>query len=436
MDTADRQRKKLIATTLTIGSFILLLGLFITYLYSHYTSAIHERIGISLYVIPALLIGHVIIYILIKKEVVLVVSLALSILYTLGTIYGAYKWGVSMPTTLLLFSLVIGIIGMLFSSRKAILATVIISALVFALGLREINHPEITSWKEYKVEIVDILSYIVIISISSGLTILSNRETEKSLKRALESEKNLEQKVEQRTQELRQSQLETISAMSKTYELGKIAQGLFHDLITPLTSVALSVSEYDKTQSKLYIDRAIKASDKMRHLIEITKNQIKEKDTAELFSVKEEIQAVVDLLQYWIRKKDIIITITGDDFFLHGISLKFNQIISNIVQNAIESFDSEKQYFIDIKIATNKLTISNNGPQIPSEILPKLMAEQITTKENHFGIGLPMIRHIIREDFNGDIKITSDQELTTFTILFSDSAHARKIPPILQKHHL
>jgi glucan phosphoethanolaminetransferase (alkaline phosphatase superfamily) len=255
MNTEDTNRKRLLALTLIVGSTILLSGLLTTHLYSYYTSVLNERIGVSLYFIPTLLIGHIILYALLRKNKIFVVSFALTTLYAIGTIYGAYTWGVSMPTTLLLFSLVIGIVGMLFSSRKAFIATIIAFILIFILGIREIHNPQITSWKEYEVEIIDIISYIVIIGISSGLTLLSNKEVEKSLKRALESEKDLEIKVEKRTQELKQSQLETLSAMSRTYELGKIAQGLFHDLITPLNSAVLYVSEYDRTQSKQYIEK-------------------------------------------------------------------------------------------------------------------------------------------------------------------------------------
>ena len=430
MNSEDFNRKKILVSILTIGSAVLLLGLMGTDIYSYFTSDIPIRIGVSLYCIPSLLIGHMILYVLIKKNRIRVVSFALTTLYSIGTVYGAYTWGVSMPTTLLLFSLVIGLIGMLFSSKKAFFATVITFILIFVLGLREIHNPAITSWKEYEVEIIDIISYIVIIGISSGLSLLSNNEIEKSLKRALESEKDLEIKVEKRTQELKQSQLETLSAMSRTYELGKLAQGLFHDLITPLNSAVLYVSEYERTQSKQYIEKAIEASNRMRRLIEVTKTQLKDKNNIEKFNVKYEIRITIDLLQYIARKKDVTIKVTGTETELTGIITKFNQVISNIVQNAIESFTTNGNT-VTIHIEETTISISNNGPKIPDTVLKNIFDTSITTKVDHFGIGLPMIYHIMKEDFKGNIKVTSDANLTTFKLYFPDAKIHKTFPPVI-----
>lgn len=290
---------------------------------------------------------------------------------------------------------------------------------ILLLGIREIHNPDITQWKEYGIRMIDVISYIVIICISSGLTFLSNSETEKSLKRALASEEDLELKVEKRTQELKQSQLETFSAMSQTYELGKIAQGLFHDLITPLTSVALYVSEYDRTNTKHYIDKAVQASDRMRRMLEVTKSQIEIKNDYTIFSALKEIEIAKDLQQYNARKKNVTVTITpNNDLFLYGVELRFNQIISNIVQNAIEAFDKEGANSIIIDISDTVITISNNGPQIPPYVLSNLFTTSLTTKQGHFGIGLPSIKNILTNDFQGNIDIKSSIDKTKFILNF------------------
>lgn len=431
MNSEDFNRKKMLSILLTLGSTALLLGLLITRLYSYLSSEGTTHIGVSLYLIPGLLIGHIILYVLIKKNKVSLVSFLLTTLYTLGSIYGAYRWGVSMPTTLLLFSLVIGLIGILFSSKKALLATFFAFIIIFFLGLREIKNPEITLWKNYQVEIIDICSYIVIIGISSGLTLLSNREIEKSLKRARESEKDLEIKVENRTQELKKSQLETITAMSQMYELGKVAQGLFHDLITPLSSVALYVSEYDRTNTKRYIDKAVIASQRMSRMLDITKKQIKTGVLSEDINVANEISSVIELLQFSARKTSAQIeTQIITNFVLFGVPIKFNQIISNIVQNAIECFKSNNDNKILIIIDKGLITISNNGPEIPERILNSLFKVSVTTKDDHFGIGLPNIKNIIENHFGGTLSVTSNKINTSFRLQFPNTKDYPSIPQI------
>lgn len=415
----DFNRKKMISTVLTVGSFTLLLGLLITRAYSYITSPENLHIGISLYLLPCLLVGHIILYLLIKRGRISLASFILTSLYAVGSLYGAYTWGISMPTTLLLFSLVIGLIGILFSSKKALIATGLTFIIIFILGLREIKNPDITSWKNYGIEIIDICSYIVIIGISCGLTFLSNKEVEKSLMRARESEKNLEAKIDARTKQLKKSQLETITAMSQTYELGKVAQGLFHDLITPLTSAALYISEYDRTNTKEYINRAVQASERMRKMLDVTKRQINTSDLVEKINVANEIHSVIELLQFIIRKKGVEVDIQiSQNFTILGVPIKFSQIISNILQNAVECFVEEQKKNIKIIVKKNLITISNNGPEIPQSILDQLFKTPITTKIDHFGIGLPNIRNIIENYFSGSVSITSNAEITTFTLNF------------------
>ncbi len=437
MNPEDLNRKKMLSMTLTVGSATLLLGLFITRLYSYFSTEGDVHIGVSLYLIPCLLICHAILFALIRKNKILVVSFALTVLYTVGTVYGAYKWGVSMPTALLLFSLVIGLIGVLFSSKKALIATIFAFIIIFLLGLREIKNPDITSWKNYKVDIIDICSYIVIIGISSGLTLLSNREIEKSLKRARESEKDLEQKVENRTKELKKSQLETITAMSQMYELGKVAQGLFHDLITPLSSAALYISEYDRTNTKQYIDKAVIASHRMGKMLDITKRQIKISTLSEEIDVANEINSVIELLQFSARKKEVKIkTHVINNFSLIGVPIKVNQIISNIIQNAIECFTGNNNNIIDILVENKSIAIINNGPKIPENILDSLFKKSITTKSNHFGIGLPNIKNIIEDCFNGTITVISNEKSTTFKLTFPNAKEHIPISTIIQNHHV
>lgn len=437
MNPEDLNRKKMLCATLTIGSATLLLGLMMTRLYSYFGSEGNVHIGVSLYLIPFLLIGHVILFALIRKNKIFVVSFALTAIYTIGTIYGAYKWGVSMPTALLLFSLVISLVGVLFSSKKAIIATTVCFIIIFLLGQREIKNPNITTWKNYKVDIIDICSYIVIIGISSGLTLLSNREIEKSLRRARESEKDLELKVENRTKELKKSQLETITAMSQMYELGKVAQGLFHDLITPLSSAALYISEYDRTNTKQYIDKAVIASHRMGKMLDITKRQIKVSTLSEEINIVDEINSVLELLQFSARKKNVKVKIQIiNNFSLYCVPIKVNQIISNIIQNAIECFTKTDNNIINILVENRSITVINNGPKIPEHILNLLFKNSITTKNNHFGIGLPSIKNIIEDCFDGTITVTSNEVYTAFKLTFPNAKEHIPISSIIQNHHL
>ena len=77
---------------------------------------------------------------------------------------------------------------------------------------------------------------------------LSNREIEKSLKRARRSEAALkverdalEITVEARTRQLREAQADQLSQLYRFAEFGQISSGLFHDLVNPLNAMSLNM---------------------------------------------------------------------------------------------------------------------------------------------------------------------------------------------------
>ena len=141
---------------------------------------------------------------------------------------------------------------------------------------------------------------------------LSNREIEKSLKRARRSEAALkkerdllEVKVEERTRALKESQAEKMTQLSRFAEFGRLASGVFHDLINPLTIVSLNLENIkDSSHKELNnvnssIKRATDASRRMESFILAIKRQLSQQGSLEKFNVCEEIRQVAQILSLW-----------------------------------------------------------------------------------------------------------------------------------------
>ncbi len=66
-----------------------------------------------------------------------------------------------------------------------------------------------------------------------------------------------------------------------------------------------------------------------------------------------------------------------------------------------------------------RVSISNNGPEIPEEIREKIFQPNFTTKklglDFGLGLGLSIVRRVV-DSYNGTIELSSSPELTTFTI--------------------
>ncbi len=102
---------------------------------------------------------------------------------------------------------------------------------------------------------------------------------------------------------------------------------------------------------------------------------------------------------------------------------QLNQVFLNILINAIHAIDTDKSGLIKIQTENLdrniRIRFSNNGPQIPADILPKLFEPFFTTKEAGKGTGLGLsISYAIIENHKGHIEVKSNpEEGTQFVIV-------------------
>ncbi len=98
--------------------------------------------------------------------------------------------------------------------------------------------------------------------------------------------------------------------------------------------------------------------------------------------------------------------ITGDEKLLE-------QVLINLVKNAVESIPEEKNGLVELNAWSDKdqvrIQIRDNGSGIPKAKLESIFIPFYTTKEGGSGIGLSLSRQIIQLH-NGDIKIQPGEE--------------------------
>ncbi len=110
------------------------------------------------------------------------------------------------------------------------------------------------------------------------------------------------------------------------------------------------------------------------------------------------------------------------------------QVWTNILSNAYDAMTQDNTPNPAISISTKlfhaegvsllptdyiRVSISNNGPEIPEEIREKIFQPNFTTKklglDFGLGLGLSIVRRVV-DSYNGTIELASSPELTTFTI--------------------
>lgn len=369
----------------------------------------------------------------------------LTILFGLN-IYISYLWGTQAQVVLLFYILIIVMSGILINTKIAFLATILasLSIIIFTyLQTLNIYHPDL-SWVNKQAEVEDVVMFISFFTIVAFVSWLSNREIEKSLKRARKSEAELkverdtlEVRVEERTRDVQKLQIEKMTQVYHFAELGRLASGLFHDLINPLTAISLDIEKIKETSEKnkelivieSSINRAKQANDRIQKLILSIRKQMSQQETQELFSLSKEIEEAIQILAFKARKLNIDIQFKGDEKIKTlGDPIKFNQVITNLISNSIDSYQEEtdkKQRKILVALSENnniiEVIISDNGSGITEEIKDKIFDPFFTTK-NHkkgTGIGLFLVKEIINKYLKGNISVESKiNEGSTMTIKF------------------
>lgn len=361
---------------------------------------------------------------------------ALIISYLAIITYGIWHWGVDLPAGLLSYSLLVAMASILISTRFSFIISFLIAAFIFLTGYVQINNiiAPVSYWKHNNtLKFGDLVMYVLLIVAISLISWLSNREIEKSLQRARRSEAELKKerdmleiKVEERTRELKKMQMEKVAQLYRHAEFGRLASGLFHDLMSPLTAVSLSLEEIKKSTGaeneiagvKSYLAQAIEVARKMENFIIAIRKQISHKESKCVFSLTEEIIQVIQILSYKARKNSVELEFSGtDNIENYGDKVKFSQIIINLISNAIDAYESldKEGKVVGIRLSEKEgnicFEIEDKGCGIERCDKNKIFGPFFTTKgfEKGTGIGLFSSKNIIEKDFGGTIEFESEK---------------------------
>jgi signal transduction histidine kinase len=438
----DTRRREFILNLILLGTIGIMLWSNFFILISTLANKSTENY-ISLIPFSSLTLLFIGLYIASRFGKISIASYCLVAIYFLGTLYGAYRWGITLPAIILSFALLITMASILISSKVG-LATSILSIITITIfGYEEVVHNSIPEWRHDAITTFDLIEYSVILFTITLVSWISTRDIEKSLIRARKSEKelraerdSLEVTITERTRQLELAQAEKMSQLYRFAEFGRLSSGLFHDLVNPLTSIVLNLNNIQESVHpdvrlvKEDLTRAVKASQRMDSLISTITKQIKTEAPHSAFLIKDIVNEVFTLFSHRANLLNIKLQCLGkSNLHLFGNPLKFHQVITNLVSNAFDSYKpvnhSKTQRLIAISITAtqNHITvkIKDNGQGIAEEILPQIFNPFFSTKPSSkgMGLGLSMVKSIISNEFNGTITVESKKEIgTVFTLTF------------------
>lgn len=441
----DKARRESILNILLLGSLLItFFAFFVNIVNTFYHLSVHG--GTPAFLILVFFgIQLLLLYLSKTGKEELAAFFLICFFYLSGT-YTIYTWGAEIPLAWAIYALLVIMSGVLIGTRFAFFSTLTLVFTSSILAYRQalgLSHPDL-SWINVPYSFGDAVLLNITLIVIGIIAWLYTSEIEKSLLRARASEAELKKerdmleiKVEERTKDLKQAQLERMTQIYRFAEIGRLSSGLFHDLATPLSLVSLHLDrmKYKHEQGSIenvqaQLKKAIHATNYLESFVKAVRKQLQSQGSDNMFSINKEIKMVIQMLNHKARTQNIkIIFHSVKEIKIYGDQIKFSQLMINLVLNAIDAYEAkildEENRIINIQLSKNtnavRLIIQDYGVGILKENIKKIFQPFFTTKsaEKGTGIGLSISKEIVEKNFGGEIHAESAKKTgTVFTIVF------------------
>lgn len=210
----------------------------------------------------------------------------------------------------------------------------------------------------------------------------------------------------------------------------EMARQVAHEIKNPLTPMKLNIQylqqamRNDSPNIKELTDRVsysiIEQIDNLSYIASEFSNFAKMPEAR-----SEELELVALLhkaTELYTNNEHIQVTVkeSAEKIIIQSDHSQLLRVFTNLLENAKQAIPADKPGRIDVTIATEDnyalITITDNGPGIPDEVVKKMFQPYFTTKTSGTGLGLAMTKKII-EFWKGEIWFeTAESVGTTFYI--------------------
>jgi signal transduction histidine kinase len=240
-----------------------------------------------------------------------------------------------------------------------------------------------------------------------------------------QNQKNLENRISQRTRELQESQARVVQ-QEKQAAFGLLAAGIAHEVGNPLAAISSLVQMLNRHHTDDYArERYHEMDDQLRRIQRTLRELIDFSRPATTDKVLCDVQAVIDaalnIAKYYKRMKGKhVVTRYADGLPpLRVARDQLVQVFLNLILNAMDATQEGSTIEIETVLSGDRIriTIRDNGHGIPPDALGQIFQPYYTTKEHGTGLGLFVCRNIMEQTIGGTIELTESSSAgTTFAV--------------------
>lgn len=227
-------------------------------------------------------------------------------------------------------------------------------------------------------------------------------------------------------------QNELLIIQSSFTNVGKTLANISHQYKTPLAHLSILATSLEaylfKTDHKdpLLKDITQNMRKSLSFMDETMKNFndfYKNSNVKESFAIDNEINYVIGMLQERITGIDVKFDINiPPEYKFYGYKNAFDNVIIILIENALDIFEKRKiqSPLIQIKVTTIEhkivIAIEDNGGGILIMPIDSIFKTFISSKEKSSGLGLALIKMLVKERLDGTISVSNTTEGAEFII--------------------
>lgn len=263
-----------------------------------------------------------------------------------------------------------------------------------------------------------------------------------------EANEALERRVEERTADLKRAQA-ALAQNQKLAALGRMSAAIAHEINQPITALGnyaassrllLQHQQPDKVADNLNkIETLLERLSSLSRQLRIFSG--KRNTGSEWVSLQGPMRYALDLLKPQLDEVGIRCdAVLNDDARVQGNTMMLEQIVVNLLSNAIDALDGQPNPAIRIRLnqdaeGTMQLILEDNGPGMTAEQQSRIFEPFYTTKSVGKGVGLGLaISYSLALDMGARLSVASTPgQGSRFTLHFQYSQNEQ--PTTATKEH-
>ena len=209
-------------------------------------------------------------------------------------------------------------------------------------------------------------------------------------------------------------QLESdLAHMNRLSIMGELAASLAHEILHPIATARnnaragmrfLEMSPPNMPEVKEAFACIVRDADRAKVIVDRMRDHIKKAPArSEPFDLNAAVEEVIEMVQSAITKNKVLVRATLNGLpTVHGDRVQLQQVVLNLILNAIEAMSSVEQGSRELAISTQQapsgeilVGVQDSGPGIDPERIEQVFAPFYTTKNAGIGMGLSICRSII-----------------------------------------